>query len=66
MTTVAALCCLTLLVFELSELTHFMDGSLGLDPKMKKPRSDGHVAHSPWHCTLIFDVQVTVPRDKFL
>jgi len=54
MTTVAALCCLTVLVFELSELTHFMDGSLGLDSEIKKPLLDGHFAHSLFHSTLIW------------
>ena len=53
MTTVAALCCLTVLVFELSELTHFIDGSLGLNPEMKTPLLDGNFAHSPCHSTLI-------------
>lgn len=52
MTTVAALCYLTVMVSELLELTHFMDGSLRLDPEMKKPRLDGHFAQSPCHYTL--------------
>ena len=67
MTTVAALCCLTVLVFEFSELTHFMDGSSSLDPEIKKRRLDGRVAQSPCHyIPLVITGRLCVLREPFV